>query len=345
LVVQRDPITTAKEVASLDHLSGGRFEFGIGAGWNREEMVNHGTDFDTRFSLMAERVAAMKEIWTQDEASHHGEHVSFERIWSYPKPIQRPHPPVLLGAVGAKAVDRVLAYGDGWLPLPVPGMPDRIRELHRRARVLSRPVQVYLFAAPTDPRELTEYAEAGVDRFIFEIPRPAGARSSERSKSPKTRWRRRSGPDRARLARSAASLAPVCAGAPGVASRSAIAGRRLGRSKVEAPTPRDRRYLVQIPWEREEEVSHIIPTVAQRLNHSGLRRSGCARRGPVSRALAARPAKRIVAAHAKRIQEVFRYCGCWWGAVSVPLMLGLLMERDANRPRELVRRWPRATGG
>jgi probable F420-dependent oxidoreductase len=170
LVVQRDPITTAKEVASLDHLSGGRFEFGIGAGWNREEMVNHGTDFDSRFSLMAGRVAAMKEIWTQDEASHHGEHVSFERIWSYPKPIQRPHPPVLLGGVGAKAVDRVLAYGDGWLPLPVPGMPDRIRELHRRARVLSRPGQVYLFAAPTDPRELTEYAEAAVDRFIFEIP-------------------------------------------------------------------------------------------------------------------------------------------------------------------------------
>ena len=92
LVVERDPIVTAKEVASIDHLSGGRFEFGVGAGWNREEMANHGTDPRTRMRLMHERVEAMKAIWTEDEASYHGEFVNFDRIWSWPKPAQRPAP-------------------------------------------------------------------------------------------------------------------------------------------------------------------------------------------------------------------------------------------------------------
>ena len=170
LIVQRDPITTAKAVATLDHLSGGRVEFGIGAGWNREEMANHGTDFDTRFALMAERVAAMKEIWAHDEATFKGRHVSFDRIWSYPKPLQRPHPPILIGGLGPHVIDRVLAYGDGWMPFPVPGLPDRIRELRQRARDAGRAIPVYLAGAPIDPRELTEYAEAGVERFIFELP-------------------------------------------------------------------------------------------------------------------------------------------------------------------------------
>jgi probable F420-dependent oxidoreductase len=100
LVTERDPIVTAKEVASVDDLSGGRMEFGVGAGWNREEMLNHGTDPRTRMALMAERVEAMKAIWTQDEASYHGSYVDFERIWSWPKPAQRPHPPVLVGGNG-----------------------------------------------------------------------------------------------------------------------------------------------------------------------------------------------------------------------------------------------------
>ena len=100
LVVERDPITTAKEVASVDHLSGGRLEFGVGAGWNREEMANHGTDPRTRMRIMQERIEAMKAIWTQDEASYSGEYVNFERIWSWPKPAQRPHPPVLVGGYG-----------------------------------------------------------------------------------------------------------------------------------------------------------------------------------------------------------------------------------------------------
>src|SRR5690242_17769141 len=110
LVVERDPITTAKEVASVDHLSGGRFEFGVGAGWNRPEIANHGVDPRTRFRVMQERVQAMKEIWLHDEASFHGEFVSFDGVQSWPKPVQWPHPPVLVGGAGPTVLDRVLAY-------------------------------------------------------------------------------------------------------------------------------------------------------------------------------------------------------------------------------------------
>src|SRR5262245_15820494 len=97
LLTERDPIVTAKEVATLDLISGGRFEFGIGAGWNVEEMANHGTAFDTRFRVMVDRAKAMQAIWTEDEAAYHGEFTSFEPIWSWPKPVQKPHPPILLG--------------------------------------------------------------------------------------------------------------------------------------------------------------------------------------------------------------------------------------------------------
>src|SRR5205823_1247787 len=106
LVIERDPIITAKEVASVDHLSGGRLEFGVGAGWNRTEMRHHGTDPRTRMALLRERVEAMKEIWTNDEASYSGTYVTFDRIWSYPKPAQRPHPPVLVGGDGPTVLDR-----------------------------------------------------------------------------------------------------------------------------------------------------------------------------------------------------------------------------------------------
>src|ERR671926_1362353 len=110
LVVERDPITTAKEVATLDLLSGGRVLFGIGGGWNREEMENHGTDPKVRFAVMRERIEAMKAIWAEDEAEYHGRHVDFDPIWSWPKPRQRPHPPVLVGGLGEKVLDRVVAY-------------------------------------------------------------------------------------------------------------------------------------------------------------------------------------------------------------------------------------------
>src|SRR5689334_3634137 len=153
LVIERDPIVTAKEVASVDHLSGGRLEFGVGAGWNREEMANHGTDPRKRMAVMRERVEAMKAIWTQEEASYSGEHVSFERIWSHPKPVQRPHPPVLVGGAGPTVLDRVLAYGDAWFPNY--RKPDtlyaRVDELRARAE---RAIEVQAIGVPPDPRHL-----------------------------------------------------------------------------------------------------------------------------------------------------------------------------------------------
>src|SRR6202008_3101339 len=117
LVIEHDPITLAKTIASLDLLSNGRFLFGIGAGWNAEEMENHGTEFKSRFRLLRERILAMKEIWTKDEAQYHGEFVNFDKIWSYPKPVQKPHPPALMGGDGPTTFDRVIEFCNGWIPL------------------------------------------------------------------------------------------------------------------------------------------------------------------------------------------------------------------------------------
>jgi probable F420-dependent oxidoreductase len=169
LVVERDPIVTAKAVASLDQISGGRFLFGVGLGWNREEMANHGTDPRTRRALMTERVEAMQAIWTQDEASYHGEHVDFDRIWSWPKPHQRPHPPILVGGNGPTVLDRVLRFGDGWMPNVIDDdvLLAQIAELRDRA---DRDIPVSLFAAPRDAERLARYAEAGVERALFWLP-------------------------------------------------------------------------------------------------------------------------------------------------------------------------------
>src|SRR5690242_12019393 len=169
LIIERDPIITAKEVASVDHLSGGRLDFGIGIGWNREEMRNHGTDPATRVALARERVEAMREIWTRDEATYRGKYVSFDRIWSWPKPIQRPHPPVLVGGEGPTVLDRVLVYGDGWLP-QYHGNDEvfqRIRQLRERA---DRPLDVQLFGAPANPAVLEKARAAGVDRVVRWLP-------------------------------------------------------------------------------------------------------------------------------------------------------------------------------
>jgi probable F420-dependent oxidoreductase len=162
LVVERDPIVTAKEVASVDHLSGGRFEFGVGAGWNREEMANHGTDPRTRMALLGERVKAMQAIWTQEEASFAGRFVAFDRIWSWPKPAQHPWPPVLIGGGGPTVLDRVLEYGDGWFPQwHDDDLLARIAELRSRA---DRPLQVQVLSVPPDPKALEQLADAGVHR-------------------------------------------------------------------------------------------------------------------------------------------------------------------------------------
>jgi probable F420-dependent oxidoreductase len=180
LVTERDPIITAKEVASIDRLSGGRFEFGVGAGWNREEMANHGTDPRARMAIMAERVKAMKAIWTQQEASFHGEHVSFEGIWSWPKPAQRPHPPILVGGNGPTVLDRVLDFGDAWMPNHVDGVLEAIAELRRRGQEAGRDIPVIVMSPPPKPEVLERYAQAGVERVVFWLP-SAGRARVERS--------------------------------------------------------------------------------------------------------------------------------------------------------------------
>jgi probable F420-dependent oxidoreductase len=164
LVIERDPIVTAKAVASVDRLSGGRMLFGVGAGWNAEEMRNHGTDPGRRFGILRERVEAMKEIWTSDEASYHGRHVDFGRIWCWPKPLAEPHPPILVGGHGKGVIDRVLAYGDEWMPNRF-GDDEKIRARIERLRRAGKPTT--LANATADPAVLRPYEEAGVHRAVF----------------------------------------------------------------------------------------------------------------------------------------------------------------------------------
>jgi probable F420-dependent oxidoreductase len=175
LVNERDPIITAKEVATVDHLSGGRFVLGIGGGWNREAMVNHGVNPKTRMRMLRDRVGAMKAIWTQDEASYESEFVSFERIWSWPKPVQRPHPPILLGNNVPAAIDRVIDYADGWLPA-VYDDDERLAQVAELRAKADRHVPVTLLGVTTDPARLARYEEAGIDRVVFLLrPKPADA--------------------------------------------------------------------------------------------------------------------------------------------------------------------------
>lgn len=175
LVVERDPIITAKAVATLDRLSGGRVLFGIGGGWNAEEMANHGTAFKTRWRLLRERVLAMKAIWTMPEAEFQGEFVRFDKIWSEPKPVQKPHPPIIMGGDGETTFDRVVEFGDGWMPIkrPTTNPIERIPELHERLKRAGRDpksVPVSIFYAPPDKRVLETFEAAGVGRAIFPLP-------------------------------------------------------------------------------------------------------------------------------------------------------------------------------
>lgn len=173
LVIERDPITLAKEVASIDHLSGGRLLFGIGGGWNIEEMANHGTDPHTRWGLLRESIEAMKQIWTQDEATYHGKHVNFDAIWSWPKPVQKPHPPVMIGGDGARTLERVVKYGDEWMPIGARAadLGGRIAELQAMAKAAGRaPIPVSVFGTPPRADVIEQYAAAGVSRCIFGLP-------------------------------------------------------------------------------------------------------------------------------------------------------------------------------
>ena len=174
LVTERDPITLAKAIASLDVLSGGRVIFGIGAGWNVEELRNHGTDFKTRWKLLRERVLAMKEIWTKDEPEFHGEFVDFDRMWLYPKPVQKPHPQILLGG-GPAVLRHVVDYCDGWLPLAGRGLdvPAAVRDLRRRAEAAGRDpdtIRVTAYGANPDPATIEQFREVGIERVVFGLP-------------------------------------------------------------------------------------------------------------------------------------------------------------------------------
>jgi probable F420-dependent oxidoreductase len=175
LVPQHDPIVLAKSVASLDRMSGGRFEFGIGGGWNIEEMENHGARYDTRFKLMEERVGAMKALWTQEEASFQGEFVRFDPVWMWPKPVQRPHPPVLLGGETDHTLRRVVRFCDGWFPRAGRGFEPvaaraRLRHLAEEKGRDPASLAITVFRAPTTAAELAPYRAAGIDRVLLEIP-------------------------------------------------------------------------------------------------------------------------------------------------------------------------------
>jgi probable F420-dependent oxidoreductase len=176
LVIERDTITTAKSVASVDHVSKGRFLFGVGGGWNREEMEHHGTDFPTRFKRLEEQVRAMKELWTKDVAEYHGKFVDFEPVWAWPKPVQKPHPPVYFGGESGFTLQRIVEIGDGWFPrgrsgaeAVLKGMADlkaRAAKAGRDAKTLA----VSVFAAKPDAADLAKLAEGGVTRAIFLLP-------------------------------------------------------------------------------------------------------------------------------------------------------------------------------
>ncbi len=175
LAIERDPITLAKEVASVDQLSHGRLLFGIGGGWNAEEMENHGTPFKKRWQVLREKVEAMKAIWAQEEAEYHGEFVNFAPIWCYPKPAQKPHPPIILGSHTAQGLDRVVKYCDGWMPnaRAYKDLPAVVRDLRSRAEQAGRrpeEISISVLGVPGDEATLHQYRELGAARAIFFVP-------------------------------------------------------------------------------------------------------------------------------------------------------------------------------
>jgi len=175
LIPQRDPIVTAKAVSSLDQLSGGRFIFAMGGGWNADEMENHGARYETRFKLLRERVLAMKALWTQEQASFHGEFVNFDPVWQYPKPKQKPHPPLLLGGETDHTLKRVAEFCDGWFPRPRDGWEPRsaMTRLHDAAVAAGRDpksLTITVFGGPESAEGLAPYREAGIHRVLLQVP-------------------------------------------------------------------------------------------------------------------------------------------------------------------------------
>ena len=178
LVMERDPIITAKEVASVDRISNGRFIFGIGGGWNAEEMGNHGTNFRRRWRVLRENILAMKEIWTQEEPEFHGEYVDFDKIWSYPKPVQQPHPPILMGGDGPTTFDRVVEFADGWIPIGGRGdtgvtLDQKIAILRERLAEAGRDpdsAPVTIFGAQPNSDTISRMEQYGVSRVLLTVP-------------------------------------------------------------------------------------------------------------------------------------------------------------------------------
>ena len=173
VVPQHDPILLAKQVATIDHLSSGRFLFGVGAGWLVEELRNHGVDPDTRWELMAEQVAAMKAIWRDDEAEYHGRFVDFDPIWCWPKPVQEPHPPLLVGGASLRSIRLAAALGDEWAPV-VDELADFERSLarwhHERESAGMSPGGVSVFVEHVAPEHVDRYQQLGVARVVAHLP-------------------------------------------------------------------------------------------------------------------------------------------------------------------------------
>ena len=174
LVAQRDPIVTAKAVATLDNLSDGRFVFGIGFGWNEDELEHHGVAMAQRRAVAREHVLAMRRLWTEDEASFDGERVSFSPSWSWPKPIQRPGPPVLIGgAPGPKLFAHIAEYADGWLPIGGRGVKGALGDLAAAVERAGRDpasVRVVPFATLPDQGKLDYYASLGIEEVVTQLP-------------------------------------------------------------------------------------------------------------------------------------------------------------------------------
>jgi len=182
LITERDPILMAKQVATLDFVSGGRLILGVGAGWNQEEMENHGVAFSTRWKILRERILAMREIWTQDEAEYHGEFVDFDKIWAFPKPIQAGGPKILIGASSEYVFQRIADYGDGWMPIfqdakrrSASGGTDysqgieNTRAAWRRAEREGEP-DFSIFGVAHERKAVEELISIGFNRIIFGLP-------------------------------------------------------------------------------------------------------------------------------------------------------------------------------
>ncbi len=175
LVPQHEPIATAKAIASLDQLSGGRFVFGIGAGWNQDEMENHGVRYTNRYKQMREHVLAMKALWTEEAGSFHGEFVNFDPAWSWPKPAQRPHPPILLGGETDYTLKRVVEYCDGWFPRPRGGFEaatalDRLKRMAESVKRDPATLTITVFGTPAEAATLAAYEKAGIPNALLAIP-------------------------------------------------------------------------------------------------------------------------------------------------------------------------------